>query len=76
MTDRGIIVEDACSLRRLQAGVRQEFYEDGVPAGKPVRRYLRHLDLLPFLGGRGFRVSVPALGGYDLETMWDFGNLR
>ena len=63
MTDRGIIVADACSLRRLQAGVRQEFYEDGVPAGKPVRRYL---DLLPFLGGQGFRVAVPEMVSMEI----------
>ena len=63
MTDRGIIVADACSLRRLQAGVRQEFYEDGVPAGKPVRRYL---DLLPYLGGQGFRVAVPEMVSMEI----------
>lgn len=63
MTDRGIIVADACSLRRLQAGVRQEFYEDGVPAGKPVRRYL---DLLPFLGEQGFRVAVPEMVSMEI----------
>jgi hypothetical protein len=61
--DRGIIVADACSLRRLQAGVRQEFYEDGVSAGKPVRRYL---DLLPFLGEHGFRIIVPEMVSMEM----------